>query len=371
MTSITVGTGDLVRLLNALSQTAITDDDTGSNWAGILLHCARDPDAPPGEREVLCGTAGNGWVLGHTSVRCQGEWTRPTLWSIDDVRAVVSIFKPKLKADKLHAVAVELSGDGTVTVAEEADLLSPGLRMQFTERSAALYPRNAWDLLAEPSTRDVVRDTRTGLTVPAEPRTDVAAAVLAAFAAVSKILGAPVELYRYHQRRPVQVQIGYAYRGLFVTSSYDDEAERGRAPSARVRVPELPPAPEPTEPAAGVTVTLVRDGRADMSAGSDVVDEPITDFPAVDPDTSLLRDAVIAVVESQSGSVTQLQKRLNLSHVRAAALLAQLEQRGWVGPHRGSFARKVLVSPADLPVVLAALEAPADTASPEEEGTQE
>ncbi|MEU0532005.1 DNA translocase FtsK [Amycolatopsis tolypomycina] len=377
MSSIIIGTGDLLRLLGALECTAVQDEEgNGTDWPGILLHCTRDPDAPPGQREILVGTAGDGWLLGHFFVRCQGQLTRPTLWGIADVDALVSAFKPKLKGNKLHTVEVALDGD-QVTISEDDNLAAAGLRLQFTAKSLARYPRNAWQLLGEAPIDPRPRDRRTGDPVPVEARTDVSPAALAAFGKAAKIIGAPVELYRYHQRLPVLVQIGYAYRGLFTPSSYEEGADRGKYPHATVHDPGLPPKP-PEEPSAtgalaGTTVTIVRNGHPDvaLSEPGDVVEgaEPIADFPAVTADYGPLCEAATIVIETQFAGASLLAKTMRIGFPRAQALLEQLEQRDVVGPKQGSRSRRVLVAPVDLDAVLAAIRGPQPTEPTPEEAT--
>ena len=56
-----------------------------------------------------------------------------------------------------------------------------------------------------------------------------------------------------------------------------------------------------------------------------------------------LLDAAKIVVSSQQGSVSLLQRKLNVSYTRAARIVDQLEDFGIVGPFEGSKAREVLV----------------------------
>lgn len=378
MTSIiTVGTADLLRLLAALQQTAIHDEENnGSPWCGILLHCARNPDAPPGQREIVAGTAGDGWRLGHTHVRCEGQWNRPTLWSADDVRALIAAFRPKLKGDKHHTTVVELGPAGQVVVAEAEQTLhsGAGFRLQFTEKPLADYPRMAWRLLAEVPGNRKPTDRQTGLPVEPRPRTDLAGATLGAFAAVAKIIGAPVEVYRYHQREPLLIQIGGVYRGYAAPAHYEETRDVARWPHATVHDPDLPPPPPRGD--GGLrpngSVTIIKGGRAD-AAFIDLDqppddDQPIADFPPVEHDFEPLCEAATIVVETQFGSASHLARKLKVGFDRASGLLEQLEARGVVGPKRGSKAREVLVAPPDLPALLAAIRGPENPTTEPEEG---
>ncbi|RSD26373.1 DNA translocase FtsK [Amycolatopsis eburnea] len=382
--SITVGTADLLRLLGALQQTAIHDEENnGSPWCGILLHCARNPDAPPGQREIVAGTSGDGWRLGHTHVRCEGYWNRPTLWSADDVRALIAAFRPKLKGDKHHTTVVELGPAGQVVVAEAEQSLhaGAGFRLQFTEKPLAEYPRMAWRLLADVPGNRKPTNKDTGLPIEPRPRTDLAGATLAAFAAVAKIIGAPVEVYRYHQREPLLIQIGGVYRGYAAPAHYEETRDVARWPHATVHDPDLPPPPprgngEGLRPHGGVTI--VKGGRGDAAFVDEVidtitgvVDEMIDGFPPVEHDFEPLCQAATLVVEGQFGGASLLAKSMKISFNRASALLEQLEARGVVGPKRGSKAREVLVAPPDLPALLAAIRGPETTTEPEEGTTDD
>jgi len=78
-----------------------------------------------------------------------------------------------------------------------------------------------------------------------------------------------------------------------------------------------------------------------------------------DPDEDpLLGDAIRLVAEMQTASTSMLQRRLRLGYTRAGRLIDMLERRGVISGYEGSKPRQVLVSEADVPRVLAALESP-------------
>jgi S-DNA-T family DNA segregation ATPase FtsK/SpoIIIE len=77
-----------------------------------------------------------------------------------------------------------------------------------------------------------------------------------------------------------------------------------------------------------------------------------------DPDEDpLLRDAITLVAEMQTASTSMLQRRLRLGYTRAGRVIDMLERRGVISGYEGSKPRQVLISEADLPRVLAGLEA--------------
>ena len=58
----------------------------------------------------------------------------------------------------------------------------------------------------------------------------------------------------------------------------------------------------------------------------------------------------------QTASTSMLQRRLRLGYTRAGRLIDMLERRGVISGYEGSKPRQVLVTEADLPRVLAALD---------------
>jgi S-DNA-T family DNA segregation ATPase FtsK/SpoIIIE len=352
----------LLELLGCLVHTASSDPEDGA-IAGVLLHTARgERGLEPGRTDLLAGTSCNRLAVGHSYVEAYGQLHRPTLWRIDDVRTVQAALRPKVKDNKLHGVEIRLS-EGTVVVRERDrddtlfdDPHDGGLRLEFDDGPIGEFPRSAWSLLSTVPTRRSLTDVD-GRVLPALPRSDIAAAALGPFVKVAGLLKTPLEVYRYHQRLPILVQIGTTYRGAVTTSRWDDDTPTdGEAPSSEVYAPDLPPVERPA------TVEILRTGSGlhttqstvDDGAAADDVPLPGMDDEdaSEDPDLGLLCHAAELVVTAQMASGSMLQRKLRIGHAKASALLNMLEQRGLVGPADGTRAREVLVVVDELPRVL-------------------
>lgn len=247
MSTVRILTQDLVGLLTSLIPTASTDAETGA-IAGVLLHTARgDRMFEPGRTDLLVGTSCNGRVAGHTNADAFGQLHEPMLWPIDDVRTVIAAFKPKAKAERSHAVEIAIDGP-TFVVREVDDALfgADGLSVRFSPGRIADYPRGVWSVLAEPAG---TFSDHAGRPVLPHPRTDVPPSALAPFARVAAALKDDVELFRYHQRRHLLVQIGLRYRGAIWPSIWDvDQPRQPTAPDVEIHDPGLPPDPPADEP---------------------------------------------------------------------------------------------------------------------------
>jgi S-DNA-T family DNA segregation ATPase FtsK/SpoIIIE len=79
----------------------------------------------------------------------------------------------------------------------------------------------------------------------------------------------------------------------------------------------------------------------------------------------LLDEAARIVVQSQTASVSMLQRRLRVGYTRAGRLIDMLERRGIISGYEGSKPRQVLASEAELPRMLERLAGNPDPASPE------
>jgi S-DNA-T family DNA segregation ATPase FtsK/SpoIIIE len=74
--------------------------------------------------------------------------------------------------------------------------------------------------------------------------------------------------------------------------------------------------------------------------------------PDFDPDEDPLLDkAIEIVVQTQTASVSLLQRRLRVGYTRAGRLIDMLERRGIISGYEGSKPRRVLVSESELHTV--------------------
>jgi DNA segregation ATPase FtsK/SpoIIIE, S-DNA-T family len=74
-----------------------------------------------------------------------------------------------------------------------------------------------------------------------------------------------------------------------------------------------------------------------------------------DPDSDdLLDDAIRLVVQTETASVSMVQRRLRVGYTRAGRLIDMLERRGVISGYEGSKPRQVLITQADLSRVLGA-----------------
>ncbi len=82
-----------------------------------------------------------------------------------------------------------------------------------------------------------------------------------------------------------------------------------------------------------------------------------------DPDSDdLLDEAIRLVVQTETASVSMVQRRLRVGYTRAGRLIDMLERRGVISGYEGSKPRQVLVTQADLPRVLGGDSEPAPVA---------
>ncbi len=80
-----------------------------------------------------------------------------------------------------------------------------------------------------------------------------------------------------------------------------------------------------------------------------------------DPDSDdLLDEAIRVVVETETASVSMIQRRLRVGYTRAGRLIDMLERRGVISGYEGSKPRQVLVTQADLARLIGASDEPVE-----------
>ena len=98
-----------------------------------------------------------------------------------------------------------------------------------------------------------------------------------------------------------------------------------------------------------------REGAKEDSGGDD----------EFDPDQDeLLDQAIQLVVETETASVSMIQRRLRVGYTRAGRLIDMLERRGVISGYEGSKPRQVLISAADMHSYLSASEDSGETQEP-------
>jgi S-DNA-T family DNA segregation ATPase FtsK/SpoIIIE len=85
----------------------------------------------------------------------------------------------------------------------------------------------------------------------------------------------------------------------------------------------------------------------------EVFTEDVGDDEEFDPDEDpLLERAIEIVVQTQTASVSLIQRRLRVGYTRAGRLIDMLERRGIISGYEGSKPRRVLVGEEELERVL-------------------
>ncbi|KJW12066.1 DNA translocase FtsK [Levilactobacillus spicheri] len=95
---------------------------------------------------------------------------------------------------------------------------------------------------------------------------------------------------------------------------------------------------------------------ADYDDDMVVTDEEMQESEQGDSDDELFDDALAFVVDQQKASTSLLQRRFRIGYNRAARIIDDLEQRGYIGPQEGSKPRQVYKQPDST--------APSSTAPP-------
>jgi S-DNA-T family DNA segregation ATPase FtsK/SpoIIIE len=109
-----------------------------------------------------------------------------------------------------------------------------------------------------------------------------------------------------------------------------------RAQGAMTKDEELRKIVEFIKAQAGPNYEMEIQEKLEKTAGAPAIDDG-------EEDEELLNQAIAVVKETQRASTSSLQRRLRIGYTRAARLMDIMEERGIVGPPRGSDAREILV----------------------------
>ncbi len=97
----------------------------------------------------------------------------------------------------------------------------------------------------------------------------------------------------------------------------------------------------PDDDVANVVDFIKQQQSADYDEDMMVTDEELQQEDAGDSDDELFDDALKFVVEQQKASTSLLQRKFRIGYNRAARIMDDLEQRGYIGPQEGSKPRQV------------------------------
>ena len=299
----------------------------------------------PGQTTLLTGVSTSGMVGGHTWCLAQGT-LEPTVWSLDDVKAVRAVFASAVKlhgAD--HTIDIEVTTDRQVTIRETPALFDAGTELSFVGMDPAQYPYAAVARALDDTGQTVVK--RLGVPIPDTRLTSWGGAAMRALLTVEKRRGDNVKLWRLHSEGRHLAQIGEEWRGFIFASAVEEPTD---LPTTDLNL-EHSEDDDSDEAVAEWSAALMK------GLGIKPVPEPAAEDveqPTIEnADIEDLVAAVHAVITMQMGSQSMLQRKLNIGFAKAERLLEDMEARGIVGPRDGSKARDVLKSVDDLPFVIA------------------
>lgn len=101
----------------------------------------------------------------------------------------------------------------------------------------------------------------------------------------------------------------------------------------------------PDEDVSHVVDFIKQQQEADYDDDMMVTDEEMKQEEQGDSDDELFDDALAFVVDQQKASTSLLQRRFRIGYNRAARIIDDLEQRGYIGPQEGSKPRQVYKQP--------------------------
>lgn len=262
MSQLTLPTRALVLTLTDAIATAAKAPDVGL-MSTVLLSTDRgdwltysspeDKDGEPlvemVESDLLIATSTDGVsVVGQCYTAVTGEFHRPALIARADAEAVVKVFKKlinSLDRKTTHKTVVELDGPN-VRFYEDKFQVPGGVELHVQTVDATDYRRDLADMLQPDPTQPVYND---GKLVERSYGMGVNFPVLQLFGAIGKRRKAPIAIYASHQHRPVVVEIGTNYRGLWMPYRLKEDEGQHLKPQNQVFTPQLPePDPKSEQP---------------------------------------------------------------------------------------------------------------------------
>lgn len=303
----------------------------------------------PGQTTLLTGVSTSGMVGGHTWCLAQGT-LEPTVWSLDDVKAVRAVFASAVKlhgAD--HTIDIEVTSDRQVTIRETPALFDAGTELSFTGGDPAQYPYAAVAKALDDTEQTVVK--RLGVVVPDSRLTSWGGAAMRALLTVEKRRGDNLKLWRLHSEGRHLAQIGEEWRGFIFASAVDEPTD---LPTTDLN---LEHSEDSDEAVADWSAALMKGlgikPVPEPENNEDTDDEQAEQGVIDDPDMEDLVAAIHAVITAQSGSAQMLQHKLGIGFAKAERLLEQMESHGIVSVREGPKIRDVLKSAEELPFVIA------------------
>lgn len=95
-------------------------------------------------------------------------------------------------------------------------------------------------------------------------------------------------------------------------------------------------------------VNYIKEQNQEVVYNEEILDEVQSFTTNMDDVDEYLEEAINFVVETGQASASMMQRRFRVGYNRAARLVEAMEERGIVGPHRGSKPREVLISRGEL-----------------------
>ncbi|AJF40405.1 FtsK-like protein [Mycobacterium phage Brusacoram] len=349
--SITVATTKLIEILTDSLATAC------NSVGGVHVTTSRTPwGEEPGDVDVIVATSTTKYVVGHTWIPADGRLT-PSVWPIESVSNVLAICKSLAKArGKEHTVDIHMTTAERTEDNRDDD--HPGWTITLRETPALFDSDTEFQFHAHPEAKFPIRGVLHMMRGQIPPSDDEPVAltpwspgVLGPLVTVAKRRNMQIRMFRTESRGMHIVQIGDTWIGAAMPSKPLPGEPTNRPGVEPVLTHEHDLESTLREMRdAGIRVT-VNDPQGEIGkAVGEVAGQMELDWDAQ------LRKAIELVVESQMGSASMLQYKLDVGFARAQRLLDEMEALGIVGEAQGSMARPVYFEADDLAGALAALD---------------